>query len=61
MLRKLRKSQDIFMRHIEDIEAGKSSIEDCLDQYPTIREQLEPLLRLNLEIRKRRAHRVEQV
>jgi hypothetical protein len=58
---KLRKSQDIFLKHIEDIEAGKSSIEDCLDLYPAIREQLEPLLRINLEIRKRRAHRLEQV
>lgn len=58
---KLRKSQDIFLKHMEDIEAGKSSIEDCLDLYPSIREQLEPLLRINLEIRKRRAHRLEQV
>ncbi len=54
-----RKSKDIFVQHVEDIEAGKSSVEDCLDRYPSIREQLEPLLRINLEIRKRRANRVE--
>ena len=54
-----RKSKDIFVQHIEDIEAGKSSIEDCLDRYPAIREQLEPLLRINLEIRKRRGNGVE--
>ena len=54
-----RKSKDIFVQHVEDIEAGKSSVEDCLGRYPSIREQLEPLLRINLEIRKRRANRVE--
>jgi hypothetical protein len=58
-LRKLRKSEDIFVKHIEEIEAGESSIEDCLNQYPSIREQLEPLLRINLEIRRRRANGVE--
>jgi len=58
---KLKKSKDIFVKHIKDIEAGKSSIEDCLDRYPSVREQLEPLLRTNLEIRKRRGNRVEEV
>jgi len=58
-LKGFRKSKDIFVQHIEDIEAGKSSIEDCLDRYPAIREQLEPLLRINLEIRKRRGNGVE--
>ena len=58
---KLKKSKDIFVKHIEDIEAGKSSIEDCLDKYPSLREQLEPLLRTNLEIRKRRGNTVEKV
>jgi hypothetical protein len=60
-LKKLRKSEDIFVKHIEEIEAGESSIEDCLDQYPSIREQLEPLLRINLEIRRRRGNRVEAI
>jgi len=60
-LKKVKKSEDIFVKHIEDIEAGKSSIEDCLDKYPSIREQLEPLLRINLEIRKRRGNGFEKV
>ena len=50
----LRKSKDKFVRHVKEIEAGKSSVEDCLDRYPSVREQLEPLLRNALEIRKRR-------
>ena len=57
----MKKFENILAQHIEDIEAGKSSIEDCLDKYPSIREQLEPLLRINLEIRKRRENRVEKV
>ena len=60
-MKRLRKSKDIFVKYIENIEAGKTSIEDCVDRYPSIREQLEPLLRINLEIRKRRANRVEEV
>jgi hypothetical protein len=60
-LKKLKRFEDIFVKHIEDIEAGHSSIEDCLDRYPPIREQLEPLLRTTLEIRKRRANRIEEV
>jgi hypothetical protein len=60
-LKKLKKFEDTFVKHIKDIEAGKSSIEDCLDKYPSIREQLGPLLRINLEIRKRRGNGVEKV
>jgi hypothetical protein len=51
----------MFAKDIEDIEAGKSSIEDCLDKYPSVREQLEPLLRITLEIRKRSENRVGKV
>ena len=50
----LRKSKDIFVKYVKDIERDKSSVEDCLDRYPSVREQLEPLLRTALEIRKRR-------
>ena len=60
-MKKVKKFEDIFVKHIEDIEAGKSSIEDCLDKYPSMREQLEPLLRINLAIRKRRGNRVEEI
>ena len=47
----LKKFEDILVQCIEDIKAGRSSIEDCLDRYPSVREQLEPLLRIALEIR----------
>jgi hypothetical protein len=57
----LRKSKDIFVKHVKDIERGKSSIENCLDRYPSVREQLEPLLRTALEIRKRRGNGFEKV
>ena len=60
-MKKVKKFEDTFVKHVKDIEAGKSSIEDCLDKYPSIREQLEPLLKINLEIRKRRGNGVEKV
>ena len=44
--------EDILVQCIDDIKAGRSSIEDCLSRYPSLREQLEPLLRIALEIRK---------
>jgi hypothetical protein len=47
----LEKFEDILTQCIDDIKAGRSSIEDCLDRYPSVREQLEPLLRIALEIR----------
>jgi len=47
----LEKFEDILVHCIDDIKAGRSSIEDCLDRYPSVREQLEPLLRIALKIR----------
>jgi hypothetical protein len=47
----LKKFEDILVRCIDDIKAGRSSIEECLDRYPSMCEQLEPLLRIALEIR----------
>ena len=47
----MKKFEDILVQCIEDIKAGRSSIEDCLDRYPSMREQLEPLLRIVLAIR----------
>ena len=47
----MKKFEDILVQCIEDIKAGRASIEDCLDRYPSMREQLEPLLRIALEIR----------
>lgn len=45
------KIEDILAQCIEDIKAGKSSVADCLDKYPAVRKQLEPLLKIALEIR----------
>jgi hypothetical protein len=47
----LKKFEDILVQCIDDIKAGRSSIEDCLDRYPSVREQLEPLLKIAVEIR----------
>ena len=47
----MKKFEDILVQCIDDIKAGRSSIEDCLDRYQSMREQLEPLLRIALEIR----------
>ncbi len=47
----LEKFEDILVRCIEDVRAGRSSIEDCLGRYPSLRGRLEPLLRITLEIR----------
>jgi len=45
-----KKIEDILAQCIEDVKAGRSSIRDCLDKYPSMRKQLEPLLRIALEI-----------
>jgi hypothetical protein len=47
----LKRFEDILAQCIEDIKAGRASIEGCLDRYPSLREQLEPLLRIALGIR----------
>ena len=44
------KIEDILAQCIEDIRAGRCSFEDCLARYPSISKQLEPLLRIALEI-----------
>jgi hypothetical protein len=47
----LKKFEDILAECIDDVKAGRASIEDCLGRYPSMRRQLEPLLRIALEIR----------
>jgi hypothetical protein len=47
----LKEFEDVLAQCIEDIKTGRSSIEDCLDRYPSMRGQLEPLLKIALEIR----------
>ena len=45
------KIEDILAQCIEDIRAGRSSSDDCLTKYPSVSKELEPLLRIALEIR----------
>jgi len=46
----MKRIEDILAQCIEDIKAGKASLADCLDRYPSMRQQLEPLLRIALSI-----------
>jgi len=46
----LKKIEDILALCIEDIKAGRSTPKSCLDQYSSIRQELEPLLRIALSI-----------
>jgi hypothetical protein len=55
----LNKVEDIFVKPVEDIEAGRSSIEYYLDKCLSMCGHLEPLMRLTLGIRERGEIRVE--
>lgn len=46
----MKRFEDILAQCIDDVSAGTSSIEECLDRHPSVRERLEPLLRLALVI-----------
>ena len=46
----MKRFEDILAQCIDDVKAGKSSIEECLHKHPDAREQLEPLLRLAIDI-----------
>jgi hypothetical protein len=47
----LKKFEEILVECLDDIKAGRSSVEDCLDKYPSMRAQLEPLLKVARGIR----------
>ena len=49
----MKRCEDMLVQYVEDVKSGNSSIEDCLDRYPSVREQLEPLLKIALELQKR--------
>lgn len=46
----MKRFEDILVECIEDVKAGTSTIEDCLEKHSALRERLEPLLRIALEI-----------
>ncbi len=45
-----KKFEEILTQCIDDIKAGRCDIEECLKRYPSLRNRLEPLLTLALEI-----------
>jgi len=47
----VKRIEEILIQCIEDIKAGKASLADCLDRYPDMRRELEPLLRIALSIK----------
>ena len=46
----MKKIEEILAQCIEDVKAGRCSLEDCLSKYPSMRKELEPLLQLALSI-----------
>jgi hypothetical protein len=46
----VKRIEEILIHCIDDIEAGRASLQDCLDRYPDMRQELEPLLRVALSI-----------
>jgi len=46
----VKRIEDILAQCIEDVKVGKYSLEDCLERYPAMRKELEPLLRIALNI-----------
>ena len=47
----MKRIEEILTQCIEDIKAGRASLEDCLDRYPDVRRELEPLLRVAMSIK----------
>lgn len=57
----MKTQDDALPRELEDIGAGRENIEDCLGRYPCLRGELEPLLKVALEIKYRRDSRVAEI
>jgi hypothetical protein len=49
---KLEKIEKILTDCIEEIKSGKATVNECLDRYPSRRGELEPLLKMALNIQK---------
>jgi len=46
----MKRIDEILIDCLRDIESGKATIEDCLERHPALRGELEPLLRLAVDI-----------
>jgi Domain of unknown function (DUF5667) len=49
---KLEKTEAILANCIEQIQSGQSTLAECLERYPSRRQELEPLLKMALNIQK---------
>ena len=47
----MKKVEEILIQCVDDIKAGRAGLKDCLDRYPDMRHELEPLLRVALSIK----------
>jgi len=47
----VKRIEEIRLQCIDDIRAGRASLQDCLDRYPNMRRELEPFLRVALSIK----------
>ncbi len=45
------KTQDILAQCLADIQSGRATLDDCLENYPDLADQLRPLLEISLAIR----------
>ena len=55
----MKRIEDILSSCIEDIRAGKATVEECLVRYPERRQELEPLLKMASSIKSPPAYRLE--
>ncbi|MFC1992846.1 DUF5667 domain-containing protein [Chloroflexota bacterium] len=49
----MKKTEETLIQCIDDIKAGKASLEDCLSRYPDVCSELEPLLKIALSIKEK--------
>ncbi len=47
----MKRIEDILAQCIEEVKSGKASLADCLNRYPDMRRELEPLMRIALSIK----------
>ncbi|MFC1872791.1 DUF5667 domain-containing protein, partial [Chloroflexota bacterium] len=47
----MKKVEIILIQCVDDIKAGRISLKDCLDRYPDMRHELEPLLKVALSVK----------
>ncbi len=47
----MKRVEEILIQCIDDIKTGRASLEDCLNRYPDVRHELEPLLRVALSVK----------